>query len=1062
MIESSHNSVLRRVILCLYTLVCLLSLPSTGFAFGVNDCAATRFGSDLVCTAADVSITGIAIVPGGPTKCVGGIPITLDLDVNVNFATPARWDIGLFLSNDGKSPEKRPASGGASSCTVAVLDTPTINPATAFLDLDPIGGADTCGDGNGSIGGGTGSGVQRIYGVPVACQAVDLSGGRLFIPFLTSWDNQSSPSGSTCTSNLDPVPNTKSKCNVPNGTVQADVLKSTVALVVLPTISKTDGITRITAGDSTTYTVVITNTTGAPLSNAIFRDIAVANLTVNSLSCSAAGGATCPASSAIATMQGGGITLPPMPVNSTLTFSMGTTVSSSAPAGPLANIAEVIVDAESNAATDTNTVIKKLDVTKAFAPSSIVANGETTLSITLQNSNLAAATGVAFTDIYPANLINAAIPGVTNTCSGTVTAAAGSNSLVLSGGTIPAAGGSCTITVQVTSSVAGAYTNNTGTVTSAEGYTGNSASASLAVGVSNFSTSTKSLLDLNGGEPDPGEVIRYTITLNETAGVIATGISISDTLSSALTNLSVFSCPSGATCGFSGQTLSATGITVPANGSVSVIIDGTITGSTAAGTTINNCADISNPSGIGASPCASTIIVSPSAVAGAGNKRLYLYDATATPAYKLSRVIPTSASSVTIAQSTNRTWALSPTLATPMTISPDVTPLAIIPVNLYLTSNTANQNRTVRVDVTCSGGGTTYSESKIFDGTAVNNPYLPTGIPTLVSFNKLTISANHFCGAGQTWNLTVANTGSGSVIVHPVSGVNNSFISLPSLNIINVDSVNSYDAAYAAVTTPANGYFGGGQTVYIRSVVSDPFGSFDITSATVTIKNPYGTTVVSAAAMTVVADSGSATKTFEYQYTVPTSGPAGIWTTIVKAQEGTEGTISDDGTGVFKLGIPNLLVLKSVSAYSDPINGIGAGAKAIPGAFMTYTITVTNFGYGAVDADTTVITDPIPANTELFVGDINVAGSGPVLFTDGAGATASGLSYTFTSLSDTGDNLEFSGDSGISYDKIPNADPVTGGDSTVTNIRIPLDGTFNGSDGTNNPTFNIKFRVRIE
>jgi uncharacterized repeat protein (TIGR01451 family) len=672
------------------------------------------------------------------------------------------------------------------------------------------------------------------------------------------------------------VPNTKSKCNVPNGTVLADVLKSTVELVVLPDITKTDGLTTITAGESTTYTVVITNTTRATLSNAIFQDPAVANLTINTLSCSAAGGATCPATSSITTMPGGGITLPSMPVNSSVTFTLGATVSAAAPAGILTNTALIVVDGESNSAADSNNVITKFIVSKSFTPSSIAAAEETVLSITLQNSNLTAATGVAFTDTYPANLINAVAPGVTNTCNGTVTAAADDNSLTLSGGIIPA-GGSCTVSVKVTSTVGGVYLNITGAITSTEGYIGDSASASLAVGVSNLSTSTKSWQDLNGGESDPGDLLRTTITVRETAGVAATGVTVVDTIAATLTGLTVTSCPTGATCSFAGQTLTASGITIPANGTVTIVIDATIAMSTPAGTTLNNCATVDTPGGLGASPCAATIIVSPSSVAGAGNKRLYLYDAATTPAYKLSRVIPSSASSVPITQGTNRVWALSPALATPMTISPDVTPLAIIPVNLYLASDTANQNRTVRVDVTCSGGGTTYSQTKIFDGTAVNNPYLPTATPTLVSFNNLTISANHLCGAGQTWNLTVSNIGTGSVIVHPVSGANNSYISLPSLTIINVDSVNSYNAAYGAITTPANGYFGGGQPAYIRAVVSDPFGSFDITSATVTIKNPYGTTMVSDAVMSMVADSGSVTKTFEYQYAVPTSGPAGIW-----------------------------------------------------------------------------------------------------------------------------------------------------------------------------------------
>ncbi len=75
-----------------------------------------------------------------------------------------------------------------------------------------------------------------------------------------SRDNQSSPSGGTSIN--DPVPNTKSKCNVPT------IAQGSVDVVVLPTISKTDGVTRITPGDATSYTVTISNTTGIVFSTA--------------------------------------------------------------------------------------------------------------------------------------------------------------------------------------------------------------------------------------------------------------------------------------------------------------------------------------------------------------------------------------------------------------------------------------------------------------------------------------------------------------------------------------------------------------------------------------------------------------------------------------------------------------------------------------------------------------------------------------------------------------------------------------------------------------------------
>jgi hypothetical protein len=154
--------------------------------------------------------------------------------------------------------------------------------------------------------------------------------------------------------------------------------------------------------------------------------------------------------------------------------------------------------------------------------------------------------------------------------------------------------------------------------------------------------------------------------------------------------------------------------------------------------------------------------------------------------------------------------------------------------------------------------------------------------------------------------------------------------------------------------------------------------------------------------------------------------------------------------------LPSLTVLKSVQTHSDPVN-VTTNPKAIPGALMTYNIAVLNSGAGAVDSGTTVITDPIPANTALFVGDINGANSGPVLFTQGT--TSSGLSYTFAALSDSGDDVDFYNGTTWTYVPVPGAD---GCDPLVTNLRIHPKGTFVGTVAPPNPGFSLSFRVCVK
>lgn len=328
-----------------FVAACLLSHTMTAHAFPATQCAAGRSGSDLVCGANDVAITNMRIV-GDTTSCIGGTNITVDLEMTVNFQNPARYDVGIFISNDGKSPQFLPPSGAA-SCSVSVL--PTSSP---FLNLD----ADACGDGQNSLGG-----IAYMTNVTVSCQAVSGSGGNLYIPFLSSWHNNT---GAVCTSAADAVPGTSSKCNVPA------IAQGTISVVVLPTITNTDGITTISSGGNTNYTVVITNTTGDTLSNAVFKDPAVTNITVNSVSCSPAGGATCPGSTTVAEMQGAGLTIPSMPANSTVTFTINATLTGTPP-DTLTNTASVTVGSQTKSASDTDTIVGTI----AILPASLSKSG---------------------------------------------------------------------------------------------------------------------------------------------------------------------------------------------------------------------------------------------------------------------------------------------------------------------------------------------------------------------------------------------------------------------------------------------------------------------------------------------------------------------------------------------------------------------------------------------------------------------------------------------------------------------------------------------------------------
>jgi len=149
--------------------------------------------------------------------------------------------------------------------------------------------------------------------------------------------------------------------------------------------------------------------------------------------------------------------------------------------------------------------------------------------------------------------------------------------------------------------------------------------------------------------------------------------------------------------------------------------------------------------------------------------------------------------------------------------------------------------------------------------------------------------------------------------------------------------------------------------------------------------------------------------------------------------------------------VPGLLISKVAQTLSDPVNA-STNPKAIPGAVVEYTISVSNQGTGSPDAGSIVITDPLPSGTALFV---DTSAGDPIVFTDGA--VASGLGYDYA----TGVTFSDQPGGGAPYNHLPAPDPQ-GFDPLITGYRINLTGSMNPAAGGNIPSFNIRLRVRIE
>ncbi len=96
---------------------------------------------------------------------------------------------------------------------------------------------------------------------------------------------------------------------------------------------------------------------------------------------------------------------------------------------------------------------------KAFAPDPITVGGVSTLTFTVDNTGSAiAATALAFSDNLPAAVTVANPSNAASSCGGAVTATPGSTVITFTGGTVGATA-TCTVTVDVVSTLVGTYVN---------------------------------------------------------------------------------------------------------------------------------------------------------------------------------------------------------------------------------------------------------------------------------------------------------------------------------------------------------------------------------------------------------------------------------------------------------------------------------------------------------------------------------------------------------------------------------------------------------------------------
>ena len=510
---------------CTYTAVATAAVTGASDGSGdLNQMLSMPSGSSVAYTAIctiDADFTGTlsntATVSSYTLDPVPGNNSATDADTVVS----AQSDLSV-TKTDGVTSV---ISGQSVTYTIVAANAgPSDDPAATLTDTFPTGlscsySSTASGGATGNTASGTGN-ISETLSLPVG-GSVTYTASCLVDPNATG---TLSNTASIAASTTDPVPGD-------NSATDADTAITPLTFGFTKVFSPTS----VNVGQESTLTLTIDNTSNAlaatgmaftdplPAGMVLAADPAATNgcngtLTAvagaNSLSLSGGsvnGGQTCSISVQVVTSQDGSL------ANTT------TVLTSNFPdAGPAtANLA-------------VNPAGAPVFV-KAFTPTRVQQGQTSSLTFGIDNTaNSVPATGMSFTDTFPAGMVVAPVPNTASDCGGTLTASAGAGSVSLTGGTV-AALSNCTISVDVRATASGTLANVSGDLTS-DLPTATGPSATLTSNAAQMLFS-KAFAD---STIEQGTDTTLTFTIDNSANAInATAMAFSDPLTSGLVVASV-------------------------------------------------------------------------------------------------------------------------------------------------------------------------------------------------------------------------------------------------------------------------------------------------------------------------------------------------------------------------------------------------------------------------------------------------------------------------------------------------------------------------------------------
>ena len=202
------------------------------------------------------------------------------------------------------------------------------------------------------------------------------------------------------------------------------------------------------------------------------------------------------------------------------------------------------------------TVNAPLAVSKGFNPATIPAGATSTMSITVTNNGGEALTKAGFVDTFPSvNLLLQSSPAPVISCSGGSSAGtvevdntSSPNVLTVSGMTVPANGGYCTVTVPVTANGENTFVNSlpANAVTNAENIGSPAASGTLQT-----YSQLRVAKSVSLNQVAPGQWTEFTVKIENYSNGAVTNAVFTDSLPTGMTYVAGSATATPAACGFS-------------------------------------------------------------------------------------------------------------------------------------------------------------------------------------------------------------------------------------------------------------------------------------------------------------------------------------------------------------------------------------------------------------------------------------------------------------------------------------------------------------------------------